>query len=98
MTKAELVEAIASRSGVSKADVEKVLKAFEDEVGRLVAKGADKLTIPGFIAFEVVKTSARTGRNPQTGEPVKIKASKRVKISSGSRLTAYAKGLQKPPK
>ena len=98
MTKAELVDSIASRTGVSKADVEKVLKAFEDEVGRVVAKGTDKLTIPGFISFEQVKTAARTGRNPQTGEPVKIKAGKRAKITAGSRLKAYASGTQKPPK
>ena len=86
MTKAELVESISSRTGVSKADVEKVLKAFEEEIGRVVAKGADKLTIPGFISFEQVKRAARTGRNPQTGEPVKIKASKVPGFKAGKAL------------
>lgn len=98
MTKAELVDAIASRTGVSKADVEKVLKAFEEEVGRVVAKGADKVSIPGFLSFEQVKRAARTGRNPQTGEEIKIKASKGVKVTAGSRLKGYASGAQKPPK
>lgn len=98
MTKAELVDAIAERTGVSKADVEKVLKGFEEEIGRVVAKGSDKLTIPGFISFEQVQRKARMGRNPQTGEAVKIKASKAVKITAGSRLKAYASGAQKPPK
>ncbi len=97
-TKAELVDAISTRTGVSKTDVEKVLKGFEEEIGRVVAKGTEKLTIPGFISFEQVKRAARTGRNPQTGEPVKIKASKAVKITAGSRLKAYASGAVKPPK
>lgn len=92
MTKAELVAQIAERTGVSKSDVEKTLKGFEEVVQQVVAKGGDKLTLPGFLSFEQVQRGARTGRNPQTGETINVPASKAVKVSVGATLKKVAKG------
>ena len=97
MTKTELVAAIADRTGVSKADVEPTLGGFPDIVSQEVAKGDDKVTIPGFLSFEQTMRSARKGRNPQTGEEIQVPASKAVKISAGSKLKAIAKGTEPPP-
>ncbi len=96
-TKAELVTAIVERTGVSKTDVEKTLKGFEEIVQKTVAKGGDKISLPGFISFEQGSRSARMGRNPQTGETIKVPASKTVKISAGATLKKIAKGDVKPP-
>jgi DNA-binding protein HU-beta len=97
MTKTELVAAIADRTEVSKADVERALNGFQDIVMKTVAAGNDKITIPGFISFEQTDRAARKGRNPQTGEMIDIPASKAVKISAGSKLKATAKGTEPPP-
>lgn len=98
MNKSELVDKISARSGVSKADTEKVLRALEDVVQQVVAKGAEKLTLTGFVSFEQVKRKARTGRNPQTGETIKVPATKAVKVTPGATLKNVAKGTVKPPK
>jgi DNA-binding protein HU-beta len=92
MTKSELIAEIAERSGVAKADVERALKSFEDITHDIVAKGDEKLSLPGFLTFEQTTRSARTGRNPQTGEPIQVPATKAVKITAGSKLKAAAKG------
>jgi len=92
MTKSELVAAISNSADVSKGDVEKVLKSFEEEVHKIVRKGDEKLTLPGFLSFEQTDRAARTGRNPQTGETIQVPASKAVKITAGSKLKAVAKG------
>lgn len=86
MTKAELIDAVASEAGVSKADAEKTIQAFFDTVVKTTKKGDDKVAWPGFGSFSVTKRSARTGRNPQTGEPVKIAASKAMKFTASSTL------------
>jgi DNA-binding protein HU-beta len=91
MTKTELVAAISDSSGVSKSDVEKVLKGFEDEVHKIVSSGDDKLTLPGFLSFERTRRAARTGRNPQTGATIQVPASFAVKVTAGSKLKAVAK-------
>lgn len=98
MTKTELIAAISDRSGVSKTDVEKTLKGFEEIVQQVVAKGGDKVTIPGFVTFEQTDRAARTGRNPQTGETIQVPASKAVKVSAGTKLKNIAKGAVEPPK
>ena len=98
MNKTELVDEIAERTGVSKADTEKVLKGFEEVVQRVVAKGSEKLTLTGFLSVEQVQRKARTGRNPQTGETLKVPASKAVKITPGATLKEIAKGNKKPAK
>ncbi|GIU83349.1 MAG: DNA-binding protein HU 1 [Acidimicrobiales bacterium] len=92
MNKSELVEAIAKKTGVSKAQVDTVLGGFQEVVTEVVRKGREKVTIPGFLTFEQTKRKARTGRNPQTGETIKIPASKAVKITAGSKLRDAVRG------
>jgi DNA-binding protein HU-beta len=91
MTKTELVAAISAKTDIAKTDVEKVLKAFEDEVSAVVSAGQEKLTLPGFLSFERTRRAARTGRNPQTGETIQVPASNAVKVTAGSKLKATAK-------
>ena len=80
MTRADLVKSMADSTGMSQTDVDKVLTAFLDEVSKVVSTGGDKLTIPGFLTFERAHRNARTGRNPQTGEAIKIPAKRVVKF------------------
>ena len=80
MTKAELVESVAKSANVSKADAERTIGAFCDLVVA-GAKQGDKVAWPGFGSFSTSKRAARTGRNPQTGEPVKIAASTALRFS-----------------
>ena len=87
MTKAELIDAVASAAGVTKSDAEKTLGAFFDTVTKAAKKG-DKVAWPGFGSFSTSKSAARTGRNPQTGAEVKIAASTRMKFTSSSTLKA----------
>jgi len=91
MNKSELVAAVAARSGQSQGDVDETIKALFDVVAEAVGKG-EKVQIPGWISFEQTDRSARTGRNPQTGETIQIAASKAVKVSAGSKLKEAAKG------
>ncbi len=85
MNKTELVAAIADKAEISKKDAEKALKAFTDTVAAQLKKG-DKIQLVGFGTFEVTKRAAREGRNPQTGETMKIKASKAPKFKAGKAL------------
>ena len=87
MTKAELIDAVASKAGVSKADAERTVGAFFDEVVASTKKG-DKVAWPGFGSFSTGKRAARVGRNPQTGAEVKIKASTTMKFTASSTLKA----------
>jgi DNA-binding protein HU-beta len=98
MNKSELVETIARRTDVSKKDVEAVIGCFFDVTAQVVAKGKEKLQIPGWISFERASTSARTARNPQTGAEIKIPAGHKVKITAGATLKAIAKGDKPAPK
>ena len=75
MNKAELVAAMAEKTELSKKDAEKALKAFTEVVAETLKKG-DKIQLVGFGTFEVAERAAREGRNPQTGETMKIAASK----------------------
>ena len=97
MNRSELVDAIAERTGVTKTDVDASLKGLFEVVAGVVAKGGDKITIPGFISFEQGARSARTGRNPQTGETIQVAASKTAKVSVGSKLKNIAAGKEAPP-
>ena len=83
MTKAELIEAVSNKAGTTKADTEKVLGAFFDQVVAVTKKG-DKVAWPGFGSFSTSKSAARTGRNPQTGAAVKIPATTRIKFTASS--------------
>ena len=87
MTKAELIGAVAEKAGVSKSDAEKTLNAFFDHVVAEARKG-EKVGWPGFGSFSANNRPARTGRNPQTGEPVKIAASTAMKFTASSTLKA----------
>jgi DNA-binding protein HU-beta len=92
MNKSELIDTIAERTGVTKADAEKVMKAFEEVAQDIVSKGNDKLTLTGFMSIEQVQRKARTGRNPQTGATIQVPASKAVKLTPGATLKKAAKG------
>ena len=85
MNKAELVDAIASESGLTKADAERAVKGFVSAVGSALKKG-DRLSLVGFGSFSVSKRAAREGRNPQTGKTIKIAAKNVVKFKAGSDL------------
>jgi len=82
MNKAELVSAIAEKTGQSQSDVGAVLGAFESVVMSAVA-GGDKVQIPGFLSFEKADRAARTGRNPATGEEMQIPAATVPKVKVG---------------
>jgi len=84
-TKAELIDAVATAAGVSKADAERTIGAFFEHVTKATKKG-DKISWPGFGSFSTTKRAARTGRNPQTGAPVKIAASTAMKFTPSSTL------------
>jgi DNA-binding protein HU-beta len=84
-TKAEMIDAVADAAGVSKADAERTLGAFFDHVVSVASKG-EKVAWPGFGSFSTTKRGARTGRNPQTGAPVKIAASTAMKFTASSTL------------
>ena len=85
MNKTELVVAMAEKTELSKKDAEKALKAFTDVVAEELAKG-EKIQLVGFGTFEVVERPAREGRNPKTGESMKIAASKAPKFKAGTAL------------
>jgi len=85
MNKAELVEAIAAESKLSKADARRALDGFIDATTKALKKG-DKVALVGFGTFGVTKRAARTGRNPQTGKTIQIKAKKVVKFKAGAEL------------
>jgi DNA-binding protein HU-beta len=91
MNKSELVAAIAARSEQTQKDVDETITALFDVVAEAIGKG-EKVTIPGWISFEQTDRSARTGRNPATGETIQIAATKAAKVSAGSKLKAAAKG------
>ncbi|MDR3188227.1 MAG: HU family DNA-binding protein [Prevotellaceae bacterium] len=86
MNKAQLVDAIAGKAGLTKADAKRALDAFTEVVAKSLKKG-DKIALVGFGTFSVSQRSARTGRNPRTGEPIKIKAKKVAKFKAGSDLS-----------
>jgi DNA-binding protein HU-beta len=85
VNKSDVIQDVAGVSGVSKSDVEKVIDAFFDTV-RSAASSGDRVAWPSFGSFSVTQRQARTGRNPRTGEPVPIAASKALKFSASSSL------------
>jgi DNA-binding protein HU-beta len=86
MNKAELVTAIAEKSGLTKAASEKALNAITAAIKESMKKG-QRVGLVGFGSFSVAKRSARTGRNPQTGKEITIPAKKVVKFKPGADLT-----------
>jgi len=85
MNKQELVNAIATETGLSKKDTEATLNSFVNVVSKALSK-KDKVQLIGFGTFETRKRAARTGRNPQTGEEIKIKASTIPAFKAGKAL------------
>lgn len=83
MNKANLVSAMAEKTGLSKSDSEKALNAFIETTTEC-AKSGDKLVLVGFGTFSVSERAARKGRNPQTGKEIDIPAKKVVKFKAGS--------------
>lgn len=85
MNKTELINDIAAKSGLSKADSKKALEAAIESISEALAKG-DKISIVGFGTFNVVEKGERTGINPRTKETITIAARKAVKFKHGAEL------------
>lgn len=85
MTKSELVSSMSEKTGVSKKDTAASIDAFVEIISDVLKHG-DKLQLVGFGTFEVSERAARTGRNPQTGEDIKIPAAKIPKFKAGAAL------------
>ena len=85
MNKADLVEAMASKTGATKKATEEQVEAFVSTITASLKKG-EKVQLVGFGSFEVRKRAARKGRNPQTGEEMKIAASKAPVFKAGKAL------------
>jgi len=90
MTKAELVAIMSKEAKVSKAAAEKALNAFTAALAKAL-RGGDKLTLTGFMTISVGKRKARKGRNPKTGEEIKIPAAKVVRFKAGNILRTAVK-------
>ncbi len=86
MTKEALLEQMAKDSGISKSAALKALNSFTENVTKALKKKDGKVTLVGFGTFAKVRRKARTGRNPQTGEVLKIKAKNVVKFTAGKKL------------
>jgi DNA-binding protein HU-beta len=91
MNKRKLIDAIASKTGSSKADVEHAIGALIEVMSETLKKG-DSLSLAGFGSFEVRERSARTGRNPKTGEELQIAASRIPTFKPGPTLKAAVNG------
>ena len=90
MNKSELVELVAEKAGMSKKDSEKAVKAVLESITDGLVKG-DRVQLVGFGTFEVRSRKAREGRNPATGEKIKIKASKVPAFKPGKALKEKVK-------
>ena len=87
MNKAELVSKIADDAGITKSQANAAMDSFVEAVTKTL-KGGGKVTLVGFGTFSVSKRAARTGRNPQTGAVIKIKAKKVARFKAGKELAA----------
>jgi len=86
MTKAELVEQMAKDANISKAAAGAALNSFTASVAKALKKRNGKVTLVGFGTFKKVYRKTRKGRNPQTGELIKIKGKNVVKFKTGKKL------------
>ena len=87
MNKAELIAQLAEDAGLNKTQANATLDSFVATVTKTLKKG-DKVTLVGFGTFSVSKRAARIGRNPQTGEAIKIKAKKVARFKAGKELSS----------
>ncbi|MDP1876518.1 MAG: HU family DNA-binding protein [Actinomycetota bacterium] len=94
MNKAELIDAVSARFDLSKREITEVVEAFLDETKKAVVRG-EKVAVSGFGVFEAQLRQARLGRNPRTGETVKIKATKLPKFRPGAEFKAVVSGAKK---
>lgn len=85
MNKADLIEKIAKEGKCSKVAASKMIDSLTSNVTKSLKKG-ERVTLVGFGTFSVTKRKARIGRNPQTGEPIKISARKVVRFKAGKEL------------
>ena len=85
MNKSELIEAVAAGADLSKSDAGNAVDAVVESITKALKKG-DKVSLVGFGTFSVRKRAARTGRNPKTGETIKIKAGKTPGFKAGKAL------------
>ncbi|MDM8536588.1 HU family DNA-binding protein [Desulfobacterales bacterium HSG17] len=86
MTKAELIDQMAKDAGISKTAADTAIKSLVDGIVESLKKKDGKVSLVGFGTFSKVHRKARKGRNPQTGEEIKIKASNAVKFKPGKNL------------
>ncbi len=86
MNKAQLIDAISEKAGLTKADAKKALDAFVESTTDALKNG-DRVALIGFGSFAVSTRSARTGRNPQSGAPIQIPEKKVVKFKPGAELS-----------
>lgn len=94
MNRKELIDALSDKTGSTKADADRNIAALIDIVTATLKKG-DSVSLVGFGSFEVRKRAARTGRNPQTGAELKIKAAKVPAFKAGAGLKAAVNGGKK---
>ena len=94
MNRKELIDALAEKTGSTKADADRNIAALIDIVTATLKKG-DSIALVGFGTFEVRKRAARTGRNPQTGAEIKIKAAKVPAFKAGTGLKSAVNGGKK---
>jgi DNA-binding protein HU-beta len=94
VNKAELIDAVAARGEHSKREVTDIVDAFIEEIKKSVVRG-EKVAISGFGILEAQARKARLGRNPRTGETVKIKATKLPKFRPGAEFKAVVSGAKK---
>jgi DNA-binding protein HU-beta len=87
MNKAELIDAMAAGSGLSKADAKKALDAFVASTTSAL-KGGHKISLVGFGSFDISRRNARNGRNPKTGAVIQIAAKNSVRFKAGSDLSS----------
>lgn len=97
MNRSDLINSVATETGLSKKDADAAISAFINTVEN-VLKAGDKLQLVGFGTFETSKRAARTGRNPQTGEDIKIPASVIPKFKAGAKLKEAAAASDKSKK
>jgi len=90
MNKAELISAVAASADLSKASAGRALDAMVETIGRSLKDG-DQVVLAGFGTFSVKDRAARTGRNPQTGEPIEIKAARMPGFKAGKALKEAVK-------
>jgi DNA-binding protein HU-beta len=93
VNKADLIDAVSAQLNASKKDVSDVIETVLHEVKRSIARG-EKVAISGFGVFERQSRAARTGRNPRTGEAVKIRATKLPKFRPGAEFKAVVSGAK----